>query len=93
MMNATRCDARRGLAPKCDRMWLRRVLAAGAMGLLTATAAAGMPRLVTGDGSPDGAFRVMQTYALGTVWLLLCVTTLWVAGALSISDGDAAGRS
>ena len=51
------------------------------LGLLTAAAAVGMPLLVTGDGSPDGAFRVMQTYALGTVWLLLCVTTLWAAGA------------
>jgi len=51
------------------------------LAVLTCAVAVGMPLTVSGDGSADGSFRVMQTYSLGAIWLLLSVTTLWASGA------------
>lgn len=47
--------------------------------LFTGVSAAGIPALVQGDGSLAGEIRILLTYSLGAVVMLLALSTLWIA--------------
>lgn len=47
-----------------------------------------LPRLITGDGTPAGAFKILLTYTLGFAFGLLCLVTLIAACGLFAAEID-----
>ena len=76
-----------GVAALAARASLRTKTVAALLVLL-ATCVWVLPRVVKGDGTPEGDLNILFSYTLGFSFGLLCLATLWSSCALFASEID-----
>jgi len=76
-----------GVALLALRAALRTKGVAALLALLTVCVLV-LPRVVKGDGTPDGDLHILLSYTLGFSFGILCLATLWAACALFAAEID-----
>lgn len=76
-----------GVALLSLRASLRTKVVASLLALL-AVCVALLPKVVKGDGTPEGELHILLSYTLGFSFGLLCLATLWSACALFAAEID-----
>ena len=76
-----------GVALLSLRASLRTKVVISLLALLAACVAL-LPRVVKGDGTPEGELNILLTYTLGFSFGILCLATLWSACALFAAEID-----
>ncbi len=76
-----------GVAVLAVRAALRTRSVAALLALLILCVAA-LPRVIKGDGTPEGELHILLSYTLGFAFSILCLTTLWSSCALFAAEID-----
>lgn len=65
-----------------------RTKTAAALGVLLAASVFGLPCLIRGDGTAEGALQILLSYTVGFSFGLLALATLWAACSLFAAERD-----